>query len=137
MKTINTIMKIVLTFLTGILLVGCATENDQQYNVQNARKMKVRITTYSRNERGSDHWTRRGISAMGTKLKNEKSVAVDPKIIPYGSKIMIPQLGLIDLVPEDTGKFVRSRRASKLANHGEPVIDLFFDKESEARHFRM
>lgn len=48
--------------------------------------------------------------STGGKL-TEKSVAVDPKIIPYGSVVSLP--GFSQRVAEDTGTDVKSKRASR------------------------
>lgn len=89
--------------------------------------IKVRLTTY---HRGEDYWTRRLRSASGYTLKEGISVACDPKIFDYGTKIMIEGVGVRQV--HDTGTAVIEKTASggKL-----PVVDVFFLKESSAERF--
>ena len=89
--------------------------------------IKVRLTTYHRNE---DYWTRRLRSSSGYTLKEGISVACDPKIFDYGTKIMIEGVGVRQV--HDTGTAVVEKKASK----GKlPVVDVFFLKESSAEKF--
>jgi len=89
--------------------------------------IKVRLTTYHRNE---DYWTRRLRSSSGYTLKEGVSVACDPRIFDYGTKIMIQGVGIRQV--HDTGTAVVSRKAS---NGKLPVVDIFFLKESSAEKF--
>ena len=96
--------------------------------------IKVRLTTYWASGRGSDKWTRKKQSSTGKMLISGRSAAVDPKIIPYGSKIFIPSANkTVEAV--DTGSAVIKRTASKKSNNGEPVVDLFFDHKCQAMNF--
>ena len=89
--------------------------------------IKVRLTTYHRNE---DYWTRRLRSSSGYTLKEGISVACDPKIFDYGTKIMIQGVGIRQV--HDTGTAVVAKKAS---NGKLPVVDIFFLKESSAEQF--
>lgn len=92
-----------------------------------AKPVKVRLTTYHRNE---DYWTRRLKSASGYTLKEGISVAGDPKIFPYGTKIYIEGVGIRKV--HDTGTAVISKKASK----GKlPIVDIFFMREACAEDF--
>jgi 3D (Asp-Asp-Asp) domain-containing protein len=63
-------------------------------------------------------------------LKEGISVACDPKIFDYGTKIMIEGVGVRQV--HDTGTAVVEKKASK----GKlPVVDIFFLKESSAEQF--
>lgn len=99
-----------------------------------SRKIMARLTTYSRDERHCDRNTRRGLSATGTHLVNRQTAAVDPKVIPYGSRIVIPKLGMT-LTAADTGGAVKKRTASKKTGRSELVIDVFFTKSKDAQYF--
>jgi len=117
------------------LVIGCAGTNSQQGN----KKMLVRLTTYSRDEKlpkkHPDKWSRHGISSTGIPLKNMQSAAVDPKDIAYFSKIQLPCFNHFVLA-QDTGSWVKSRRAALRLGRNCPVIDLFFDRERDAAAFR-
>ena len=60
-----------------------------------------------------------GITASGTKPKVGRTIAVDPKQIPYGSKVKI---GKKTYIAEDTGSALTGRK----------VIDIFCKTHSEA-----
>ena len=91
------------------------------------KPIKVRLTTYHRAE---DYWTRRLKSSSGYTLKEGISVAADPKIFDYGTKIYIEGVGERQI--HDTGTAVISREAS---NGKLPIIDVFFISKKSADHF--
>lgn len=98
-----------------------------------ARTMLARITVYWARGRGSDRDTRRHHSATGRRLRSGHC-AVDPRRIPYGSKIQLPD-GVI--VAVDTGSAVVSRKAARragttLEERAAIVIDRFFETRREA-----
>ena len=59
------------------------------------------------------------------------TVAVDPKVIPYNSRIYIPSLKKFSkngdgiFIAHDTGSAVKSRKASKGRGNSNPVIDIY------------
>jgi len=87
----------------------------------------ARVTTYWREEgQLRAAWN-------GARLRNGHC-AVDPKKIPYGSRI---QLGDEELIAVDTGPAVVSRKAARLSgrNAGERnavVVDRYFETKSQA-----
>jgi 3D (Asp-Asp-Asp) domain-containing protein len=94
------------------------------------KEIKVRLTAYWAKGSDTDSWSAKRQSSTGATLKPNKSVAVDPKIIPYFSKLYIPNLGF--RFAHDTGTDVIRKKAS----HGQyPVIDIFFMTEKEAMRF--
>ncbi len=62
-----------------------------------------------------------GITASGTKAKQGRTIAVDPKQIPYGTKVVINGH---TYVAEDCGGSIKNNR-----------IDIFFDSHKEALNF--
>jgi 3D (Asp-Asp-Asp) domain-containing protein len=60
-----------------------------------------------------------GLTATGTRVKSGQTIAVDPRVIPLGSKVLIHDLG--EFVAEDTGGAIRGDR-----------IDLYMDSVEEA-----
>ena len=98
------------------------------------QSMLARVTVYwASGGSGSDRWTRRHIAASGTRLRNGHC-AVDPRRIPYGSKI---KLADGTLVAVDTGSAVRTRRAARRSGRSSVeksaiVIDRFFETKAEA-----
>jgi 3D (Asp-Asp-Asp) domain-containing protein len=94
------------------------------------KEIKVRLTAYWAKGSGTDSWSAKRQSSTGATLKPNRSVAVDPKIIPYFSKLYIPNLGF--RFAHDTGTDVIRKKAS----HGKyPIVDIFFMTEKEAMRF--
>lgn len=62
-----------------------------------------------------------GITSTGTKAKQGRTIAVDPKVIPYGTKVIINGK---TYVAEDCGGAIKD-------NH----IDVFFNTHDEALEF--
>ena len=61
-----------------------------------------------------------------------KTIAVDPKIIPYGSKVIIPKMQKV-FVAHDTGSAVKARTASKkLGKPNVIVVDVFCESKQKA-----
>ena len=94
------------------------------------KEIKVRLTAYWAKGSDTDSWSAKRQSSTGATLKPNRSVAVDPRIIPYFSKLYIPNLGF--RFAHDTGTAVVNKKAS----HGKyPVVDIFFMTEKEAMRF--
>ena len=94
------------------------------------KEIKVRLTAYWARGSDTDSWSAKRQSSTGATLKPNKSVAVDPRIIPYFSKLYIPNLGF--RFAHDTGTDVIRKKAS----HGKyPIVDIFFMTEKEAMRF--
>jgi 3D (Asp-Asp-Asp) domain-containing protein len=94
----------------------------------------ARITVYWANGgSGSDHWTRRHVCSTGARLR-AGHCAVDPRRIPYGSRVTLPDGTLVAV---DTGSAVRSRKAARLSGRttverNALVIDRFFETKQQA-----
>lgn len=78
--------------------------------------MHVLATAYTAGEESTDK-----ITATGTKAAHG-TIAVDPDVIPFGTKIYVPGYGYG--VAADTGKAIKGKR-----------IDLFFDTVEEAEEW--
>lgn len=96
----------------------------------NAETRTVRLTFYWAHGSDTDNDTRHHKSATGMKLREGFSAAADPDIFPYGSRIVIPQLG--ERVIHDTGSAIVTRKAARQCGRNCPVIDVFFDSEEDA-----
>jgi len=88
-----------------------------------AKKIKVRITAYWC---GQDPDTSRFKSSTGYTLKSGRTCAVDPRIIPYGSTVVVNGK---EFKAIDTGTDVIRKKAS---NGKLPVVDLFYKTERQA-----
>jgi hypothetical protein len=94
----------------------------------------ARVTVYwAGGGGGSDRWTRRHVCSTGARLR-EGHCAVDPRRIPYGSKITFPDGTLLAV---DTGSAVRSRKAARRLGRNPQerdaiVIDRFFETKQRA-----
>ena len=101
-----------------------------------AREQSVlaRVTVYwASGGGGSDHWTRRHICSTGARLR-AGHCAVDPRRIPYGSKVTLPDATLLAV---DTGSAVRSRKAARRSGRtalerNALVVDRFFETKQHA-----
>ena len=86
------------------------------------KTIRARITAYWLGEDGFG-WK----SATGKRLVSGKSCAVDPKLIPYGTTLVVEGKAYH---AHDTGTAVVSRKASGKTRL--PVIDLFYATEQQA-----
>jgi 3D (Asp-Asp-Asp) domain-containing protein len=101
-----------------------------------AREQSVlaRITVYwASGGGGSDRWTRQHRCATGPRLR-AGHCAVDPRRIPYGSKVTLPDGPLLAV---DTGSAVISRKAARRSGRSARersaiVIDRFFETKQQA-----
>ena len=113
---------------TGLCLAILAS------TAQAEQTMLARVTVYwARGGGGSDKWTRNHQAATSVRLRSGHC-AVDPRRIPYGSKVTLPDGTLIAV---DTGKHVRTRRAARVsgrstAERNAIVVDRFFETKTQA-----
>ena len=95
----------------------------------------ARVTVYWANGgRGADRYTRQHKSATGLRLQ-KGHCAVDPKKIPYGSRVVLPDGTALSAV--DTGSAVRNRKAARRSGRtsyerNAIVIDKFFETKRQA-----
>ena len=98
------------------------------------QSLLARVTVYwASGGRGSDRNTRRHKCATGVRLR-VGHCAVDPRRIPYGSKVVFPD-GVFTAV--DTGGAVITRKAARRAGRtalerSALVIDRFFETKGQA-----
>jgi len=118
-------MKKAIIILAITLLCSSQAANIMiQYPKQPAKKtIKARITAYWL---GEDEFGYK--SSTGKRLVSGKSCAVDPKIIPYGTTLLIEGKAYH---AHDTGTAVISRKASGKTKL--PVVDLFYATERQAK----
>jgi 3D (Asp-Asp-Asp) domain-containing protein len=117
-------MKKIITILLALTLTLNAKdyENPEKFTTKTAR-----VTYYWPGSGGQvGHQT-----ATGKRAVCGQSAAVDPKIIPYGSEIHIPKMGMV-VKAVDTGSAVKSRTASKKLGRDDIVIDIFCANKAEA-----
>src|SRR5438067_12373163 len=118
--------------LVFLLLLGVvATANGFTGN----KSLLARVTVYwARGGRGADHYTRQHKSATGLRL-HQGHCAVDPRKIPYGSRVLLPDGTTLAAV--DTGSAVRNRKAARGSGRtayerSAVVIDKFFETKRQA-----
>jgi 3D (Asp-Asp-Asp) domain-containing protein len=92
------------------------------------RSTLARVTVYWRSESSGEH-----ASSNGARLR-EAYCAVDPKKIPYGSKVIFRDATCLAV---DTGPDVVNRKAARLSRRNASernaiVIDRFFDTKQKA-----
>ncbi len=118
--------------LVFLLLVStvCAAHGYYRDN-----SLLARVTVYwARGGRGADRYTRLHKSATGQRLQ-QGHCAVDPRRIPFGSKVVLPDGTTLHAV--DTGTAVRNRKAARKAGRTPSernaiVIDKFFETKRQA-----
>lgn len=94
----------------------------------------ARVTVYwARGGSGSDRYTRQHKTATGVRLRSGHC-AVDPRRIPYGSQVVLPDGRLMAV---DTGTAVKNRKAARLSGRTKeernaPVVDRFFETKKQA-----
>lgn len=94
----------------------------------NGRSTVARVTVYWRGDGSGDHASSNGVRLC------ESHCAVDPKKIPYGSKVVFPDATCVAV---DTGSHVVNRKAARLsgqnvAERNAIVIDRFFETKQKA-----
>lgn len=81
--------------------------------VTQAKGLKVEATAYCGDE----------VTSLGIKPTPYRTIAVDPKVIPYGSIVYIPEYKAL-FRAEDTGSAIKGKR-----------IDIFLSNEDECNEF--
>jgi 3D (Asp-Asp-Asp) domain-containing protein len=122
--------------LALILLIGStALPSGFAREIARDKSLLARVTVYwAHGGRGADHYSRQHKSSTGTRL-HVGHCAVDPKKIPYGSRVVLPDGTALSAV--DTGGAVRTRKAARRAGRSSNernaiVIDKFFETKQQA-----
>lgn len=85
---------------TTFVTVPTQTYTQQKgYETVKAKELKVKATAYSNDP----------ITYTGTKPQVMKTIAVDPSVIPLGSKVYIPEFDKV-FIAEDTGGKIKGNR---------------------------
>jgi len=119
--------RLLLVILASLALV------DNSFGRDNS--LLARVTVYwAHGGRGADRYTRQHKSATGLRLQ-QGHCAVDPRKIPYGSRVVLPDGTALSAV--DTGTAVRNRKAARRLGQTIPerdavVIDKFFETKRQA-----
>lgn len=118
--------RIVITLVLCSLLPATAFAREQS--------LLARVTVYwASGGGGSDTGTRGHQCSTGARLRSGHC-AVDPKKIPYGSKVIFPDTTCVAV---DTGRDVINRKAARRSGHTAAersaiVVDRFFETKHEA-----
>ena len=119
--------RLVLLLLFGVTAGANAFTGDNS--------LLARVTVYwAQGGHGADQYTRQHKSSTGTRLR-QGHCAVDPKKIPYGSRVLLPDGTTLSAV--DTGPAVRNRKAAQRSGRtnyerNAIVIDKFFETKRQA-----
>lgn len=139
-KVIATVISLLVVFITTIKTYGNENkeiDNNNSIRIENSikqkeigikrrliemdnknvkgRQMKVKASAYTGSPaEGGD------MTYIGTKCRENHTIAVDPKVIPLGTRVYIPQFGKV-FVAEDTGSAIKGRK-----------IDIFMNSYSAA-----
>jgi len=118
-----------LTLLLLFAIVGAA------HGYYRDNSLLARVTVYwAHGGRGADRFTSQHKSATGQRLQ-QGHCAVDPRKIPYGSRVVLPDGTALRAV--DTGTAVQNRKAARKAGRtsyerNAIVIDKFFETKRQA-----
>ncbi len=83
------------------------------FDKMNGKEMKVRATAYCNDP----------ITSTGKKPRPYHTLAVDPKVIPYGTRVYIPEFNKV-FIAEDCGSAIKGNR-----------IDIYMNNEYECRQW--
>ena len=83
------------------------------FDKMNGKEMKVRATAYCNDP----------ITSTGKKPRPYHTLAVDPKVIPYGTRVYIPEFNKV-FIAEDCGGAIKNNR-----------IDIYINNEYECRQW--
>jgi 3D (Asp-Asp-Asp) domain-containing protein len=83
------------------------------FDKMNGKEMKVRATAYCNDP----------ITSTGKKPRPYHTLAVDPKVIPYGTRVYIPEFNKV-FIAEDCGGAIKNNR-----------IDIYMNNEYECRQW--
>ena len=121
--------------LGSVALISANSSFARDTRAPRDNSLLARVTVYwARGGRGGDRYTRQHKSATGMRL-HVGHCAVDPKKIPYGSRVVLPDGTTLAAV--DTGSAVRNRKAARRAGRTSDernavVIDKFFETKGQA-----
>jgi 3D (Asp-Asp-Asp) domain-containing protein len=102
-----------------IVRVNQPTEENEPNPTPTYKAMEIIATAYCPCEKCCSKSD--GITATGIKAKENRTVAADPNILPYGTEILC---GMGEFVVEDCGGSIKGNR-----------VDFFFDTHEEALKF--
>ena len=117
----------------GLFLLLAPGVSAHEHSVRE-QSVLARVTVYwASGGGGSDRWTRQHRCATGARLR-AGHCAVDPRRIPYGSMVTLPDGPLLAV---DTGSAVVSRKAARRSGRSTLersaiVIDRFFETKQQA-----
>jgi 3D (Asp-Asp-Asp) domain-containing protein len=126
-------MKLKQTTLVSLMVMSSLPGAFGAYARDNS--LLARVTVYwARGGHGSDRYTQQHKSATGQHLQ-QGHCAVDPRKIPYGSRVVLPDGTTLNAV--DTGSAVRNRKAARksgrtINERNALVIDKFFETKRQA-----
>ena len=110
--------KYILFLLLLVVFANTKTASmDNPLHIQENETLHVKATAYCPCSKCCGKWAD-GITYTGTKATQGRTIAVDPKVIPLGTKVLID--GQI-YIAEDIGGGIKGNR-----------IDVFFDCHNEA-----
>ena len=112
-----------ISILVSLALWGCSP------GYERPEAEMVRVTYYWAGEPGQNG---RQTATGPDNARPLKTCAVDPKDFPYGTTIKIPEMG-ITVKANDTGAWVKKRKAALAHGKDVPVVDIFVKNKKESR----
>lgn len=106
---------------TKIIEVEPEIELIEEHKVNTTHTNTFKLTAYCACSKCCGKWAD-GFTASGTKATQGRTIAVDTKVIPLGTKVIIEGYG--EYIAEDTGSAIKGNK-----------IDVYFDNHQEALKF--
>lgn len=120
-KWLIVVIALIIIFLPGVYLLTAEKQPGNNSARYVWKPVKALVTHYCWNEKLEKRW--KGKTSLNTSAKNDKGVAVDPTIIPYGSVVLIPGVGI--RTADDTGG-----RCKKYGKKNKVVIDVRWENKT-------
>lgn len=90
-------------------VIHTAKESKLKTKTSYHKKGNIYMTQGKRMQVGATAYCNDPITATGTKPQVGRTIAVDPRVIPYGTRVYIPQFDKI-FIAEDCGSAIKGKR---------------------------
>lgn len=142
-RVISIVLSLMLTVVTVVVkrpvhgqeIMECKTTINRQYTSNKTIGIKTRtrrLTNVSQQQIkgrpmkvGATAYTNDPITSTGTKPTEGRTIAVDPRVIPYGTKVYIPQFNKV-FIAEDCGSAIKGNRIDIYMNNYDDAMEWGF-----------
>jgi 3D (Asp-Asp-Asp) domain-containing protein len=120
-KWLVIVIALIIIFSPGVYILMAEKKTGDREAKYVWKPVKALVTHYCWKEKLEKRW--KGKTALNTSAKNDKGIAVDPTLIPYGSVVLIPGVGI--RTADDTGG-----RCKKYGQESKVVIDVRWEDKT-------